>query len=160
MSFLHSYRYIGKIFFQKLNPTEKLTFICCKTKTFKKGVVAMFINFTNHRSELWSIEQREAAEKYGEITDIAFPAVDPSFGSETIFRLAEKYAEMICSYKPDAVLVQGEMTLCYAVISILISKGINAVCATTERVTSTYLGQNGETVKKSEFSFVQFRSYG
>ncbi|MGN0600776.1 MAG: hypothetical protein ACI4JK_12910 [Oscillospiraceae bacterium] len=120
----------------------------------------MFINFTNHRSELWSNEQREAAEKYGEIADIAFPTVDPSFGSEMIYALAEKYAAMICCYNPDAVLVQGEMTLCYAVVSILISKGINAVCATTERVTSTHLGHNGETVKVSEFRFVRFRSYG
>lgn len=120
----------------------------------------MFINFTNHNSDLWSAEQCMAAEKYGDITDIAFPSVDPAFGSEMIYKLAEKYTEMICAYKPDAVLVQGEMTLTYAVVSILISKGINVLCATTERVVSTRIGQNGKTVKVSEFRFVRFRNYG
>lgn len=120
----------------------------------------MFINFTNHNSDLWSAEQRIAAEEYGDITDIAFPSVDPAFGSEMIYKLAEKYTEMICAYKPDAVLVQGEMMLTYAVVSILISKGINVLCATTERAVSTRIGQNGETVKVSEFRFVRFRNYG
>ena len=120
----------------------------------------MFINFTNHKSELWSNEQRAAAEKYGEITDIAFPSVDPASDSGAVNRLAEEYAEMICGYAPDAVLVQGEMTLCYAVISLLLAKGINAVCATTERVTSEKIGPEGETVKVSEFRFVRFRGYG
>ena len=78
----------------------------------------MFINFTNHNSDLWSAEQRMAAEEYGDITDIAFPSVDPAFGSEMIYKLAEKYTEMICEYKPDAVLVQGEMTLTYEHISL------------------------------------------
>lgn len=120
----------------------------------------MFINFTNHNSDSWSIAQREAAETYGEIVDIPFPAVDPAFGSEMIYKLAEKYTEMICHQKPDAVLVQGEMTLCYAVVSILISKGINVLCATTERVTATRIGLSGETIKVSEFRFVRFRKYG
>lgn len=120
----------------------------------------MFINFTNHNSDLWSAEQRMAAEEYGDITDIAFPSVDPAFGNEMIYKLAEKYTEMICEYKPDAVLVQGEMTLTYAVVSILISKGINVLCATTERAVSTRIGQNSKTVKVSEFRFVRFRNYG
>lgn len=120
----------------------------------------MFINFTNHRSDLWSREQRKAAEMYGEMIDIPFPSVDPTFDSDKIGELADEYAVMICGYKPGAVLVQGEMTLSYAVISKLLGLGINVLCATTERVVSTHIGQNGETVKVSEFRFVRFRSYG
>ena len=119
----------------------------------------MFINFTNHNSELWSAEQRRAAEKYGEITDIAFPAVDPALGSDDIRRLAEKYAEMLCACKPDAVLVQGEMSLCFAVVSILISRGIKVLCAASERVSEVRIGKDGETIRTSEFRFVRFREY-
>ena len=120
----------------------------------------MFINFTNHKSDLWSREQHKAVEMYGEMIDIPFPSVDPNFDSDKIGKLADEYAVMICGYKPDAVLVQGEMTLSYAVISKLLGLGINVLCATTERVVSTHIGQDGETVKVSEFRFVRFRSYG
>lgn len=119
----------------------------------------MFINFTNHSSELWSIEQREEAEKYGDITDISFPAVDPAYGSDKIIELAGEYAEKICGYKPKAVLVQGEMSLCFSVVSLLMDSGIKVLCATTERVVTSRIGQSGETVKISEFRFVRFREY-
>lgn len=119
----------------------------------------MFINFTNHSSELWGGEQRKAAEKYGEIVDIPFPSVSPEYDSEKVNELAASYAELICGYKPHAVLVQGEMTLSYAVVSMLLRQGITALCATTERVSASRIGTNGETVKVSEFRFVRFREY-
>lgn len=119
----------------------------------------MFINFTNHKSELWSREQRETAEAYGEIVDIPFPAVDPFCDNDKINNIAAEYTSMICGYKPDAVLAQGEMTLCYAVVSSLIGLGIKVLCATTERVSSSHIGENGETVKVSGFRFVRFREY-
>ena len=119
----------------------------------------MFINFTNHSSELWCGEQRKAAEKYGEIVDIPFPSVSPKYDSEKVNELAASYAELICGYKPHAVLVQGEMTLSYAVVSMLLRQGITALCATTERVSASRTGTNGETVKVSEFRFVRFREY-
>ncbi len=75
----------------------------------------MFINFTNHSSAKWSGEQRMAAERYGEIVDIPFPSVPPEYDSQRVNELAAQYTELICGYKPDAVLVQGEMTLSFAV---------------------------------------------
>lgn len=124
-----------------------------------KDDVTMFINFTNHSSALWNDAQRTAAEKYGEIRDIPFPAVDPALDSNDISSIAADYAEMISSYSPEAVLVQGEMTLCYAVISALLDMKIKVVCATTERISQTHIGPNNETVRTSEFHFVQFRKY-
>lgn len=39
----------------------------------------VFINCSNHPSERWSREQKQAAEGYGEIVDLPFPEVDPSW---------------------------------------------------------------------------------
>lgn len=38
----------------------------------------MLINFTNHPSALWSAEQKAAAQVYGKVIDLAFPAIDPA----------------------------------------------------------------------------------
>lgn len=39
------------------------------------GGKRVFINLTNHPSSLWGIEQTQDAEKYGDVVDIAFPAI-------------------------------------------------------------------------------------
>lgn len=120
----------------------------------------MFINFTNHSSDKWGTAQRKAAEVFGEIIDIPFPAIPPTADSSCINSLAEEYTALICGYAPEAVLVQGEMTFCFAVVNQLLEKGIRAVCATTERAVVVRSGANGETIKQSEFKFVRFRDYG
>ena len=38
----------------------------------------MLINFTNHPSAQWSAEQQAAAQVYGKVIDLAFPAIDPA----------------------------------------------------------------------------------
>lgn len=38
----------------------------------------MFINFSNHPYALWSAEQQAAAQRYGTVVDLAFPAIDPA----------------------------------------------------------------------------------
>ena len=104
----------------------------------------MFINFTNHPSNRWSGNQISAAEKYGKITDVPFPAVDPAATSEEIKQLAdEKTAELI-ALDPSAVLCQGEMSLCFAMTSRLKKAGIKVLCATTERRIKITRDENGE----------------
>ena len=39
----------------------------------------MFINLTNHPSATWSEEQLKAARQYGEIVDLHFPIIEPTF---------------------------------------------------------------------------------
>lgn len=119
----------------------------------------MFINFTNHSSEKWSGEQRMAAERYGEIVDIPFPSVPP--------RIRQPKGKRACSSIYGAYLrIQARRCSCsggndpeLCGVSMLLSFGINALSATTERVSESRIGSNGETVKVSEFRFARFREY-
>lgn len=119
----------------------------------------MFINFTNHPSEKWSAEQLADAAKYGEIMDIPFPTVDVYLTKPQIQKMAAQYADDIAKLSPAAVLCQGEMTLTYAVVSLLKAKGITVLCACTEREVTQLLTVGGDTVKKSVFTFACFREY-
>ena len=121
----------------------------------------MFINFTNHPSASWSHEQVSAAEQYGEIFDIPFPEVDPYGDERYLLDLAYQYSEEIASHSPAAVLCQGEMTLSFAVASILMSRyGIPVLAACSKRIVSTgEMGPDGEFVKTVEFRFEKFRAY-
>lgn len=117
-----------------------------------------FINLSNHPSSLWDQKQREAAAHYGEIVDLSFPLVSPESSHEEIEQLAEQYASEIAGQGSDADLtvhVMGEMTLTYAIVSRLKSRGIRCVASTTER----HVAMNEEGTKLSEFSFVGFREY-
>lgn len=120
----------------------------------------MLINLSNHPVSQWAQEQKNtAAETYGSIRDLAFPMIDPKSGSRQIMELARDYvrliAEMVDSEKDhSAVHVMGELTFCFAVVTLLQSEGITCVVSTSER---NALVSNG--TKLSEFNFVAFRPY-
>ena len=84
----------------------------------------MFINFTNHPSAQWSAEQKAAAQAYGEVIDLAFPAIDPATNEAVLDSLAAVYADHILHLSPDAVLCQGECTFVYRVVQRLEAAGI------------------------------------
>ncbi|MFC4803847.1 hypothetical protein [Filifactor villosus] len=119
----------------------------------------MLINFSNHPSQYWSKEQREAASQWGEIEDLAFPAV-PAHADETeVEDLACRQVERILEKNPTAVLCQGEFTLTYAVVKKLKEKGITVVSACSERNTKEVYVE-GISKKEIVFEFVRFREYG
>lgn len=119
----------------------------------------MFINFTNHLSSLWSEIQVNASKKYGIVKDLPFPSVDPVFTSQDIIQIAEDYTTKIMDMHPKAVLVQGEMTLCFHVVNLLKKENITVLCACSQRVVTEEKDDEGNTVKKSLFQFVQYREY-
>ena len=119
----------------------------------------MFINFTNHPSSGWSEEQLKAAEVYGDIIDIDFPAVQADADSISISSLADRYCRLISAASPSAVLVQGEMSLAFAVVSRLKAAGIAALCACSKRDCVTSIADDGSVVRSSIFRFVRFRDY-
>ena len=86
----------------------------------------MFINFSNHPHALWSAEQQAAAQRYGTVVDLAFPAIDPAADEAALDSLATVYADHILHLGPDAVLCQGECTFVYRVVQHLarISPGL------------------------------------
>jgi hypothetical protein len=120
----------------------------------------MLINFTNHPNKNWSDTQTAVASVYDEILDIPFPDVDPNGNEDYIEELADTYVSQINAHKPSAVLCQGEMTLAFAVASILMSEcGVTVLAACSERIVSEITDGNGETVKQAEFRFARFRKY-
>lgn len=125
----------------------------------------MLINFTNHRLEQWTAKQKDAADDlYGGVTDFPFPTVSPEASEDDISEMAdEKTAgilEILQQYpgEHNAVLCQGEFTLCFAVVSRLQDLHIEAVSATTTRIVTEY-SENGILKKTSEFRFSRFRRY-
>lgn len=119
----------------------------------------MLINCTNHPVCEWSAEQLTVANKWGEIKDLPFPQVSPYATSKDVNIIAEQLSNEISNLHPDAAIVQGEMTLCYALVSKLKSKGIHVFAATSERKTIAEKDANGNTIKTSLFHFVTFREY-
>lgn len=117
----------------------------------------MFINLTNHPSANWSLEQLKAAQGYGDVVDMPFPVIEPTFTKEDILRHVKVYTEMVKGVieGETVVHVMGEMTFTHNLVNALKDMGIRCIASTTERkVTYTSDG-----VKQTEFKFVQFREY-
>ena len=120
----------------------------------------MFINFTNHPSAQWSAEQKAAAQAYGEVIDLAFPAIDPAADEAALDSLASAYATRILHMNPDAVLCQGEFTFVYLVVLRLERAGIPVFSACSFRKSQETISPDGSTLKQSVFVFTRFRRYG
>ena len=116
----------------------------------------MFINFSNHPSVRWSAEQTAAAIEFGDIVDVPFP--DVPAGADTA-ALADEYCARILDLRADVVLVQGEMSLSFAVAGRLQRNGVAVLCACSERVCETSVLDDGSTERRSVFRFVRFRRY-
>ena len=68
----------------------------------------MLLNCTNHPYEIWNEPLKEAAEKlYGEVVELPFPRVRPSWSEQDLRREVEDYAARIEAFQADAVLAAG-----------------------------------------------------
>ena len=120
----------------------------------------MFINFTNHPSAQWSAEQKAAAQAYGEVIDLAFPAIDPAADEAALDSLASAYAARILHMKPDAVLCQGEFTFVYRDACSFQPQDNPVFAACSFRKSQETTSPDGSTLKQSVFVFTRFRRYG
>ena len=118
-----------------------------------------FINHTNHPSSRWSAEQLAAAEVFGKILDLPFPAVDPHAMSEEVRKLVALNLQKILELEPAAVLCQGEFNYTFEMTARLKSFGVKVIAATTERVSVEEIQPDGSTRQTSTFRFVMFREY-
>ena len=137
----------------------KRTYTIDNNKGGKLTMGRTFINLTNHSSGFWSEEQRNAAEQYGNIIDIPFPAVDPAAEPEEITAMADACMEKIRAYEEPTVLVQGEFTLVFAIVSRLKAEGIRALAACSVRQVVETHSEDGTVIKRAVFRFRGFREY-
>ena len=119
----------------------------------------IFINHTNHPSARWSAEQISAAQAYGEILDVAFPAVNAATTAEEVRAQVQKNLEKILAREPAVVLCQGEFNYTFAMVECLKASGVKVVAATSERATVEEILSDGSTRQISIFRFVQFKEY-
>lgn len=116
----------------------------------------MLLNLSNHPSTHWPRPQTEAAiNAYGEIQDLPFPQIDPTWTSAQIGELADQYLQKIQALQPTAVHIMGEVTFTFALVEKLLAAGIPCIASTTERLVTT----NPDGSKTSVFRFVAFRPY-
>lgn len=114
------------------------------------------VNLSNHPYKDWGDEQKEAAGKFGECIDMAFPMVDPEADTEGVEALAEEYLRKITAIDGDVTVhVMGEQTFCYALISRLLERGIRCIASSTARDV-TILDDGSKQVR---FHFARFRDY-
>lgn len=120
-----------------------------------------FVNFSNHNSSKWGDAQLSAAKEYGNVIDVPFPMVNPAATKEEIQELAEKSVADILMNSPSIVMVQGEMTLVYAVVKRLQDNGIKCVAACTRRRTDEEIQKLAAAglTKEGMFEFMGFREY-
>ncbi len=121
----------------------------------------MLINLSNHSIKNWSVHQlKKANDHYSSVIDLPFPVIPPDSDEEFILNLANEYKlkcfELLNSSldKNNAVHIMGEMTFCFALVSLLQKENIICVASTTNR---NSIEENG--VKVSRFEFVRFREY-
>ena len=117
-----------------------------------------FVNLSNHPSSDWTDKQLKAAERYGKVVDVAFPAIPPEADERVISQMADHYVAIVHEMAKDKAVtlhVMGEMTLTYNIVSLFKSRGIRCVASTSERIVKE--NSNGEKI--SLFHFVAFRDY-
>lgn len=118
----------------------------------------MFINFTNHPFETWTIKQLKAAQQYGQLIDLPFPNIDRDSSELGVHALVDEYMNKILQISAGrtcVIHIMGEMTFTYAMVQELKSRGFTCLASTTERMAEELL--NG--VKNVRFEFCKFREY-
>lgn len=128
-------------------------------KAYVPGTPPLLVNLSNHTYKDWSEDQKKAAEKYGEVQDMAFPEIDPAMKIDKIKKeiAAAQIDEIknMCKERRVTVHIMGEMSYTFYVVSQLKAFGILCICSTSERDTEDLGG--GE--KKVTFHFKRFRDY-
>lgn len=121
----------------------------------------MFLNLSNHPSAAWGPAQRAAAEALapGPLHDLPFPEVDPSWDTPEVVSFAQTLATQILARNPTAAMVQGEHTLTLALVAALEKEGLPCFAATSRRVSTQTILEDGSTQKVVHFEFVRFRLY-
>lgn len=124
-----------------------------------KKISTLFLNLTNHPSNLWCDKQLEAARTFGEIMDMPFPMIDETDNETYISALADEYFQKILELAKDknvTVHLMGELTFTFALLKRLQEYGIPCVASTSKRIVKEEsAGRKSEVI----FQFERFRRY-
>jgi hypothetical protein len=80
--------------------------------------------------------------------------IDPKATTYQIHELARLVSDEINEADAHAVLVMGELSLCF---NVIVNLTVPAYVATTDRIVETVLNDDGSETKISRFKHVQFR---
>lgn len=120
---------------------------------------SLFVNISNHPSDLWCREQKDAALALcAALSDLPFPAVPPEATKAHVAAMASDVAGRLRSLAAGRRVVahvMGEMSLTFALVSLLKAEGVTCVASSTERAVEVL--PDGR--KASSFRFVLFREY-
>ena len=118
-----------------------------------------FVNLTNHPAAQWSEAQRRAAEEYGPILELPFPAVPETADLSLVSKLAALYFRRLRVVENPVVLVQGEAVFTYILVRLLEQARIPALACVSRRCVQETLLPDGTTEKLAVYSFAGFRPY-
>ena len=119
----------------------------------------MFINLSNHGSEMWGKKQMEDARQYGEVVDLAFPPISVDISNDKMNSLVEEYLGKILKYEKPVVMLQGEFVFVYRLVTILKEKRIPVFACCSERISSETKQLDGSVKKVSQFVYGGLREY-
>lgn len=141
---------------------EKLVKIVSEAPKVPKGpkceTLSFFLNLSNHPSTEWSDVQLAAAQVYGKIIDMPFPAINETMSEPGIETMADQYLLKILGLsdgKSCTVHIMGEMTFTFSLVNKLKAMGVTCVASTTRR--DVVVLPDGS--KQVRFHFCRFRKY-
>ena len=100
-----------------------------------------------------------AAKIFGEIVDVPFPNIPPQLDENEVKEIVAENLQEILNFSPAVVLCQGEFNYTFAMVTELKKNNIPVVAATSERIVSTVIEEDGSSKSISTFRFVRFRNY-
>lgn len=119
----------------------------------------MFFNLSNHPSSSWIKEEKEAASKWGDIVDIAFPKNDVLADENEILEIAKNFLKSLKMTPKDAILVVGEYSLAFAIIDELLHQGVTVLTTISNSIVAFRTNENGIQERSIRFIFSEFVPY-
>lgn len=122
----------------------------------------MFLNLSNHPVATWPPAKLEAARGLGlgPPTDLVggFPLVEPVMSTDDVWALAEAIVRRASSMGARGAFVAGDSTLSFAIVTLLLERGVRCFAAAAERRSRERQTDDG-VLRESTFDFVQLREY-
>ncbi len=119
----------------------------------------MLINFSNHPSADWPQKQRDAANIWGEVRDIAFPGIAPEMSEEEILALVESYRRKFPWDTANPVFLAGEYCFAFAMTDLLLRKRVRVLSTESNLKLVTGPMENGTTRRTATLDFLRFLDY-